>query len=119
MMLVSFIAQEIIPAMPADPTGLLKYGPLGVLVIFALLATGVMLKLGPKALAAWTEMNVCATRQADVLERTTAAVEEHRQQSATEHRAQAEAIGTSIRVLEQLHGATKQLSDEIRRRNGQ
>lgn len=101
-----------------DPTSLLDYGPLGVLVIFALLATAVAWKLGPPALKAWTEMNTCAAKQSTVLERTTAAVEEHRKQSARDHSATVEAMGTQTHVLQQLHQSTKDLSDEIKRRNG-
>ena len=114
-MLVWFAVQTLpIP----DPTSLLDYGPLGVLVIFALLGTAVLWKLGPAALKAWTEMNICAAKQSAVLERTTAAVEEHRTQSAFEHQVQMEAFGTTTSVLENLDRSTQQLSDEIKRRNG-
>ena len=101
-----------------DPTSLLDYGPLGVLVIFVLIIAALIWKLGPTALKAWTEMNTCAAKQATVLERTTAAVEEHRSQSAQQHAATMEAMGTQTHVLKQLHECTKDLSDEIKRRNG-
>ena len=114
-MLVSLAVQALpIP----DPTRFLDYGPLGLMALVAILGAGLIWKLAPQALGAWTDMNTCAAKQATVLERTTAAVEEHRSQSAQQHASTMEAMGTQTHVLTQLHDSTKQLSDEIRRRNG-
>lgn len=116
-MLVWLLAQDIVPSIPTDPTGLLDYGPLGLMALFLIIIALLILKLAPQALEAWTEMNTCAAKQAVVLERTTAAVEEHRSQSAREHVAAMEAMGETTHVLKQLHACTKDLSEEIKRRN--
>lgn len=115
-----WLANQDIPV-PTDPNLwllLLEYGGMGFAALLVLVITALIWKLGPTALKAWTEMNICAAKQATVLERTTAAVEEHRSQSAQQHAATMEAMGTQTQVIVNLRESTKDLSNEIKRRNG-
>lgn len=114
-MLVWFAVQTL--PLP-DPTRFLDYGPLGLMGLVAILAAALIWKLAPQALKAWTEMNTCAAKQATVLERTTAAVEEHRSQSGRQHEVTTEAMRETSHILKRVHESMKELSNEIKRRNG-